>query len=100
MKCVFRTAIAWSIPLFLAQIATADLKAGDMSDQTFATLAGRLAAGESVERLEDRIPGLAAKLKTALAVSEAHWTDSNLVDSGAKQEILPAAITAALGIPV
>jgi 2'-5' RNA ligase len=65
----------------------------------FAGLYQRLAAGETAAALEDRLPGLEARLRAAAAVSREHWTDSTTFDELAKQPILPPVVIDALLIP-
>lgn len=65
----------------------------------FAGLYDRLQNGATAAALEDRLPGLDARLRAAAAVSREHWTDSTTFDELAKQMILPPAVMDALLIP-
>jgi len=65
----------------------------------FAGLYERLQNGATAAALEDKLPGLDARLRAAAVVSREHWTDSTTFDELAKQAILPPAVMDALLIP-
>lgn len=65
----------------------------------FAGLYDRLQNGATAAALEDKLPGLDARLRAAAVVSREYWTDSTTFDELAKQAILPPAVMDALLIP-
>jgi 2'-5' RNA ligase len=69
------------------------------SYEFFAGLFERLQNGATAAALEDKLPGLDAKLRLAADVSRRYWTDSTTFDDLAKQPILPAPVMDALRIP-
>ncbi len=65
----------------------------------YAKLYARLMRGQTAADLEDALPGLSAHMRLSAAISRRYWTDSNLLDAGAKADILPQQVMAELGIP-
>lgn len=84
--------------LIAASLASALPAPAAPSYETYAKLYDRLAAGETAEKLEDVLPGLAGNLKAANEISEKYWTDSTPYDELAKAYILPDNVLDALGI--
>ena len=59
----------------------------------------RLAAGETRKNLEDAIPDLDHKMRTALKKSQKHWSSSVNFDEMMRAEILDKTVLKNLGIP-
>ncbi len=69
-----------------------------LSYQTFTLLHDQILKGATPAQLESSIPHLVRNLKTASAVSAAHWTESTPFDELTKSYILPDKVLDTLGI--
>jgi len=69
------------------------------SYEFFAGLHERLEKGATAAALEDKLPGLDARLRAAAGVSRRYWTDSTTFDELAKRPILAPSVMDALLIP-